>query len=350
MHWRPIRSTTMGTLSSSLRLARSQEGFILPIVLVLFAIGALLITPTLGHGYASLGASTVTEIKAEQLHAADSGVEEGLYWLTRNRIGDQYEPIEGATNAWTRANPYVLNDQYVYVTIEHLEDEEEDHLYQITSRAEDANGAGSTVLAIVYAVPFITVFDEYPEINQHNIPEEDLYVDNAGGDALVISGNPTVQVNIVVTGDVIIDNNATIEGNLSVGGDLTLVNNIDINVSQICLAGDLRLGNNSELDGIVLGEESEPLTIYLTAQDQLVWLENNAQIYGDIYTHDIVTVRLDHPETRVFGTIHACGAYFQHELSHQLAQFPEEGVCDDRPFPCSGIPENRGEILIWEIT
>jgi hypothetical protein len=49
------------------RMFRGEGGFILPLVLALFAVGALLLGPMLGHGYTSIQAGTVTETKAEEL-------------------------------------------------------------------------------------------------------------------------------------------------------------------------------------------------------------------------------------------------------------------------------------------
>ena len=46
-----------------------EEGLILPLLLVLLAIGGLLIAPTLGHGYTSLASSSITEDRAQELHA-----------------------------------------------------------------------------------------------------------------------------------------------------------------------------------------------------------------------------------------------------------------------------------------
>ncbi len=72
-------------------IVRSQRGIILPLVLVFLALGMLLLTPALGHGYSALAGTSIVESKAEEVHAADSGIEEGLYWLihgteTRQRL------------------------------------------------------------------------------------------------------------------------------------------------------------------------------------------------------------------------------------------------------------------------
>ncbi|NLE94728.1 MAG: hypothetical protein GX600_03440, partial [Dehalococcoidia bacterium] len=93
---------------------RGEAGFILPIVLVLFAIGVLLIGPTLGHSYTSLRASGVTESKAVELHAADAGVEDAMQWLLQG-------PDEPArySEAGIR-DTLLLNGTSVGVTIEEV--------------------------------------------------------------------------------------------------------------------------------------------------------------------------------------------------------------------------------------
>ena len=56
------------------RLWNGEGGFILPAVLVVFTVGLLLLTPALGYSYTGLKAVAVTEMKAEELHAADAGI------------------------------------------------------------------------------------------------------------------------------------------------------------------------------------------------------------------------------------------------------------------------------------
>ncbi|MBN1152608.1 MAG: hypothetical protein JXA58_05290, partial [Dehalococcoidia bacterium] len=143
-----------------LRFTQAEGGFILPIVLALFAIGMLAIAPTLGHGYTNLLANAATEVKAEQLHAADSGVEEGLYWLTRSRAQDGlYVADDWDTGPWVRSTPYLMNGMNVYVTIAAYLPDQEENLFLITSRAEDPAGGNSTVLALVFAVPFVQIIE-----------------------------------------------------------------------------------------------------------------------------------------------------------------------------------------------
>ena len=291
----------MGTLSSSLRLARSQEGFILPIVLVLFAIGALLITPTLGHGYASLGASTVTEIKAEQLHAADSGVEEALYWLTRARTTEVYQPVEGEIKAWSRTTTYLINGQNVHVTIEHVEDEEEEHLYRITSRAEDVNGAGSTVLALVYAVPFIN----YIELDPDQPVTEPMVGDHfiVDGNLDLHTANASLTGNVTVYGALDLGQSSEIVGDVYATGDITLGQSSTIECEVICTEGNLYLGQTSEVTLIEDTEVDAAEIHFLNTEGSSLVLANKAHLTANIFSRGDLTVVMKHPDNSITGKI-----------------------------------------------
>jgi hypothetical protein len=95
----------------------NERGMILPLVLVLVALGMLLIVPTLGHGSAGLTGTSVSEHKARELHAADSGVEDALHWLLHGKdIDERY--AEDAPGTWHRVNPLPMNDSSVSITIE----------------------------------------------------------------------------------------------------------------------------------------------------------------------------------------------------------------------------------------
>ena len=89
-------------------LRRNQGGFILPIVLVLFGLGILLLAPTLGHGYTGMRASAVTETKAEELHAADAGMEDAVNWLLQGDAADERYSDPG-TGDYTRDSTIALN-------------------------------------------------------------------------------------------------------------------------------------------------------------------------------------------------------------------------------------------------
>ena len=106
----------MNIRSAIRKFRRNEEGIVLPLVLVLRAVGMLLITPTLGHGYTSLQASTTTQSRAEELYAADSGIEEGLFWLVNGHADNMYWDWDEDANEGTRV-AYEINRASVTVTV-----------------------------------------------------------------------------------------------------------------------------------------------------------------------------------------------------------------------------------------
>ena len=122
----------MKILSRVLKTVNSQQkGQVLLIVLILLLLGALIIPPTISHAGSSLIFHRVTEWKAEQLYAADSGVEYALITLS---------------NGETTVEDYNLNNTSVNVTIEEKGDG-----YLITSTATSDNGSSTTIDAGVSA-------------------------------------------------------------------------------------------------------------------------------------------------------------------------------------------------------
>jgi len=108
------------------KLLRGQKGQALPIVLILLIIGGLLIVPTLNYASTSLKGYQVTERKAEELYAADSGVEYALIKLSKGE---------------TTLADYQLNGKTVSVTITDMGDGS----YLITSTATSADGSSTTI-------------------------------------------------------------------------------------------------------------------------------------------------------------------------------------------------------------
>ena len=340
-----------------------QDGIVLPLVLVFLALGLLLITPTLGHGYSALAGTTVMENRAEELHAADSGIEEAIYWITRHQPGDEYE--WNATNErWERRNPYSLNSKLVHVTIK-PETAEGEHLYRIVSRAEDPNGSGSTVLAFVFAMPFAEILDGDQSIgNQDPVPTNDIVVNGA----LNVNQYATIPINVYLTGDLTLENNSTMTGTITAEGDVTLAQNATITTSQICVGGDLTLGNNSKLNADVVLTNPDGASLRLTqagAQitgdvfaygDLSIFIANNASIVGNLYCWGDVHLRLDGPNSSISGTIYRCeGNAFTYQ-KHQQATLPNAVACEDEcqclltpSEDCPNFPTNEAQIWDWEI-
>jgi len=284
---------------------RDQAGIILPLVLVFLALGLLLITPTLGHGYTALAGSSIVENKAGEIHAADSGVEEGLYWLINGKKQDnQYVLADGATEwfdgPWVRSPNYELNGKTVSVTVTKTTGESE-YLYCITARAEDASGGSTTVCAQVNAVPFVE-FDYYN--GNQNITsnlEGNIFID---GDLSVGTGNTTITGDVVVTGSLDLGQGATIVGDVYSTGDATLGQSSNVNCSVLCTEGDLILENSSEiLPPINVTAEIH----FLDPAGSTMTLANQADITGNIFSWGDLVINMNNPQNVITGNILADG-------------------------------------------
>lgn len=127
-------------------IIKEQKGQVLPIVLILLVIGGLLMAPTLDYASTSLKGHQATETKTMELYAADSGVEDAIYWLPELR---QNGGSAGPYTNWTRDNIYEINTKDVDVYIE----DQGENIYKITSTATSNGGGISKIESYVEAIP-----------------------------------------------------------------------------------------------------------------------------------------------------------------------------------------------------
>lgn len=362
------RVTIVKTLESALgKITRGQKGQALAIVLVLLAVGGLLIMPTLGLGFTTLKGHQAVESKMLEFYAADSGVEDALYWITKGRRA------EGPWAGWDEEAGYGERDRYsinyafvdvdVDVIVQRLA---ASNTYKITSTATSRSSGSTRVLSTVWAISYFEggeVFD-----NQDPPPSGDIWVD---GDA-TIAGNIEVTGTFIATGSVTTINNATITGDLLIQGDLALNNYSDI-YGTLCCGGNITVGNNCLIDGDIhlLGEQG---TITLTASGAAIqgniWADGNVtidlaanvpiegNIYapGDVYpgpTGNIV-IYLRSPNSQIIGDVYARGTISILEDNGSLGESHiHEDYSGDPPFDCPqcpDFPDRRAIIYTYEIT
>ena len=181
------------------QILRQQAGMILPLVLVTMAVGLLIITPTLGHGYVSLQATEVVEDRADELYAADSGIEEALYWLISGHEDNLYWNWDDVNGGGSR-EPYALNGCTVEVTVEPLPSVGNNY-YLVTSIATGPRG-NTTVLSQVWAAP------EAHEGLPGGTYEGDVYVDGDG----TMQSHDQIIGDVVVTGDFTMNAQSQVDG------------------------------------------------------------------------------------------------------------------------------------------
>jgi len=341
------------------KVTKGQKGQALAIVLVLLGVGGMLLIPTLGLGFSTLKGHQAVEWKELEFYAADSGVEDSLYWLLKGR------PAEGPWAGWDEdagsgeRQAYTINGRTVNVSVQRLP---EANTYKITSEAVTASGK-TTVLSTVWAITYFPggqVFD-----NQDPPPEGDIWVD---GDA-TIGGNIEVSGNFIATGSVTNMNHATITGDLLILGDITLDNNCEI-YGTVCCGGDMTLGNGCTIYGDIhlLGEDcSVTLTESGAEIEGNIWadgnltidIDANAQIVGSSYTpgdtYDEPTgntvIYLWNPNARITGDVYAIGSItilkdngtLPPERRHASYSGPDPFDCPG----CPGFPDRKASIYTY---
>jgi hypothetical protein len=156
---------------------RGESGQALILVTIVLLLATLVVPPLLGVNFSGTRSAQINEERTLRFHAADAGVEDALFKLTRKIVGN------GTDVSYTLAGG--LNNADVDVTIDDLGDT----TYKITSTSEGLDGVPTTVESYVR-------FKDYTFLTDY---------------ALVTNGALTTQPGTVVDGDVRYD---------SVGSDL----------------------------------------------------------------------------------------------------------------------------------
>ena len=287
-----------------------EDGIILPLLLVLLALGVLMITPTLGHGFTNLQANRITENRAEELYAADSGIEEGLFWLMSGKQDNLYWTWDDVSETGSRT-PLAINGASVAVSVATLPSMG-DNYYRVDSVATGPDGT-TTVLSQVWA--YAPPLDDFDDIGQ-GTHDGDAYVE---GDADL---HGTVTGNVVVTGDLVMkDSDSEIGGDLTVEGDFTQNSQSTVN-GNVCAGGNMTMNAWSSIEGDVVIEldDGEDATlelkgnaliqgdIYILAADgnsaQYKIILSNKDVVGDIYVTSNVTLTIDAHHGATYGFIH----------------------------------------------
>jgi hypothetical protein len=279
------------------RVAKDERGKVLILALILLVVGGLILTPLLGLMSTGLVAGQVYEKKTDELYAADSGVEDGIWHLTQGGSPDDILEI-------------TVNGKAVTVEMEELPHEcYELATYEITSTATSAEGSSTTVLAQVTG---ITVYmDEmYYDHNAGTVYiPNNVYVEGdvslasevhivgdlkAGGDVVLNQGSLIGGI-VCVGGDLTLNNNATIEAAIYVAGNLTL-NNIAVLNSDSHVQGNVRLGGtvnvtgNSHTYGNFVIDGQQPLhTGNICANGDVSVNGKKAKVVGDVNAGGTIT-------------------------------------------------------------
>ncbi|MCK4305197.1 MAG: pilus assembly protein PilZ [Candidatus Eisenbacteria sp.] len=153
----------MRRLEQALRqITRDQRGQVLASVLVLLVLGALLVIPTVSYSTTGLKATQVTEKKAMELYAADSGVEHA-FWKIQNLPSSLPGQLENPGDSYIYPGdeqPFV-NEISVGVTIQRTET----NVFRVLSTA-----VGTEVESFI-----TTVYGDYSDIMDSVITSQGDY-------------------------------------------------------------------------------------------------------------------------------------------------------------------------------
>jgi hypothetical protein len=315
-------------------IIKGQKGQVLPIVLVLLAMGGLLVAPTLQYASTSLKGHRVIERNVLEIYAADSGVEDALHWLVVGR------EVQGPWDDWNEVagfgerDPYYINDRVVDVTVERME-VMGPNMYEITSAASSADGS-TTVVCAVWAIPFFedgTVFT-----NADPPPPGDFHVDGDG----IVGNLASITGDVTVSGNLTLENGAIITGNVYVEGDITITNGAVV-TGTLCLGGGGTLGNSAMIEG----------DIYVSGNSTIRLEEVGS--FGNVYVDGDAYIYLGGPQSYMGGDgIYASGNIYVMEAKGTFDYgIIEEEYVGEPPFPqpeCPVVPLNPVEIFSWTIT
>jgi len=122
------------------KMTGRKKGHILTLTLLIMMMGAII----LGLLFQYLGASLVLAIRSEEraisYYAADSGVEDAVYWLQQDKESEVLWELNEGEQYWTR-EAYEIGDRTVNVNLENTRND----IYKITSTAITDEGKGTTI-------------------------------------------------------------------------------------------------------------------------------------------------------------------------------------------------------------
>jgi len=170
--------------------AGRKKGNILTITLLVMMVGAIIMALFFQYLGASLALAIRGEENANTYYAADSGFEDGFYWLQQGKeLGGFWAWNEGEEQ-WEREN-YELNDRTIQVGVEDTGDD----IYKITSRAISDEGR-NTVIESYIRMPKeldLTHFADYVLASNTSV--------NVQGNKGVVHGSVTYVDEIVCPSD-----------------------------------------------------------------------------------------------------------------------------------------------------
>ena len=163
------------------KMLREQKGQALVSVLVLFVLGSLSLPPLLSYMQTSLKSGRIYEKKTDELYAADSGIEDVLWWINNDSLESllttpAYEPYDFDT-IWSYGLSEQINKKDTTVSIENIWIPKD-----IPSLSKEEGGAiiDSGKLVVTGSSPDVSTYQIqttfFPEVGE----EDDLMMESIG--------------------------------------------------------------------------------------------------------------------------------------------------------------------------
>ncbi len=249
------------------KLPRNERGVVLIIVLILLAVGGLTIAPMLSHMGTGLKAGQTYEKKTAEYYAADAGVEDALWQITRQQRDPHLPTSEGEHWSYSITD---INGKFVAITIDYVdEDADGNDVYKINSTATGAGGGNTAIES------YVTLGGGFAFILENAITSpQDVTIapgTTIDGDVLY---NGTLDNKGTVTGDIsslpMIDWPTPLDvihfydddvvGVASYGSTILDINGADTSIGPFYRDGDLAIINSSGTPATLTLED----TVYVT--------------------------------------------------------------------------------------
>lgn len=195
------------------KLAKNERGQVLSIVLVLLMLGSILISPTLIYASTTLISVRATRERANQLYAADAGVEDAIWQLQQTTPDPNKVPdATGGTKTYGNDTAYPMadvNGKHLTITIY----KQDSSTYRIVS---NATGNNSTTTVTSYVVRVGGLFDVAIRALNGNI-----FLDN---NVVITDTSPThppYDADLSANGSISLGSNVSVNGDATASGAVT---------------------------------------------------------------------------------------------------------------------------------
>jgi len=281
---------------------KSERGQVLVGVIILLVLSAIILPSMLSYTFATHRSASIRQERMQLLYAADSGVEDALYWilnpgnLTLTKTGEGGSEVSFPEEAGPPVTYFLNNRNEADVQVD-LTKNAGNGSYTIVSTA--TNNVNQNVAKIrVYALKGNMTVAQPPEI----VPDEGWEIlgnttpglASLGTCPAIIGGKNVIVGNIYTSGPLNIDASTTINGKVYSNGTLDIGK--DSKIEDVAYAnGDIILLDGAQIWGNAYAEGDITLNfgaeIWYSAYSRgAVWLKKESSIGQSVWAYGDITV------------------------------------------------------------